>query len=233
MLDRRMVPSLVLQATAQFLGADLSASEIQVGRAIFLRTRDGQTLRTIPIDDQGRVEIRFRPLPSTSWQAAFDNVLVYDDQMQHGIPPEKDLRALARRQVWIGRTDSGERERFNTPLGKINRVQAELEAERTILDQDYVRPLPPMILAAFYIFLGVAGAIAVVRLGPLRALVGLVLVASFWIESSVLAFRLYNVILPLPSFAMLIFGSYAMGLLALYWELDPEPHHHGPLPHEI
>ncbi len=233
MLDRRMVPSLVLQAAAQYLGADLSTSEIQVGRAIFLRDKSGQPLRIIPIDDQGRVEIRFRPLPSTSWQAAFDNVLVYDDQMQHGIPPEHDLRALARRQVWIGRTDAGERERFNTPVGKINRVQIELQAERTILDQDYVRPLPPMILAAFYLFLGIAGAIAVVRFGPRRALVGLVLVASFWIESSVLAFRVYNVILPLPSFAMLVFGSYAMGLLALFWELDPDPPHHGPLPHEI
>jgi adenylate cyclase len=233
MLDRRMVPSLVLQAVAQFLGADLSASEIQVGRAIFLRTKDGQTLRTIPIDDQGRVEIRFRPLPSTSWQAAFDNVLVYDDQMQHGIPPDHDLRELARRQVWIGRTDAAERERFNTPVGKLNRVQAELEAERTILDQDYVRPLPPMILAAFYIILGVAGAIAVVRLGPVRALAGLVLVSSFWVESSLLAFRLYNVILPLPSFAMLVFGAYAMGLLALYWEIDPDPPHPGPLPHEV
>jgi adenylate cyclase len=233
MLDRRLVPSLVLQAVAQFLGADLSTSEIQVGRAIFLRDKDGQTLRTIPIDDQGRVEIRFRPLPSTSWQAAFDNVLVYDDQMQHGIPPDRDLRELARRQVWIGRTDPGERERFTTPVGKLNRVQAELEAERTILDQDYVRPLPPMILAAFYIILGVAGAIAVVRLGPLRALAGLVLVASFWVESSLLVFRLYNVILPLPSFAMLVFGAFAMGLLALYWELDPEPPQHGPLPHEV
>jgi adenylate cyclase len=233
MLDQRMVPSLVLQATAQFLGADFSASEIQVGRAIFLRDRSGTLLRTIPIDDQGQVEIRFRPLPSASWQASFDNILVYDDQMQHGIPPEHDLRTLARRQVWIGRTDAGERERFNTPLGKINRVQVELQAERTILDQDYVRPLPPMILAALYLFVGIAGAIAVVRLGPLHALVGLVLVASFWIESSVLAFRVYNVILPLPSFAMLIFGAYAMGLLALYWELDPDPHHHGPLPHEV
>jgi adenylate cyclase len=233
MLDQRMVPSLVLQATAQFLGADFSASEVQIGSTILLRSRDGHLLRKIPIDDQGRIEIRFRPLPSASWQASFDNILVYDDQMQHGIPPEHDLRALARRQVWIGRTDAGERERFNTPLGKINRVQAELQAERTILDQDYVRPLPPMILAALYLFVGIAGAIAVVRLGPLHALVGLVLVASFWIESSVLAFRVYNVILPLPSFAMLIFGAYAMGLLALYWELDPDPHHHGPLPHEV
>ena len=232
MLDQRMIPSLVLQATAQYLGADFASSEIQVGRAIFLRDRNGTLLRTIPIDDQGQVEIRFRPRPSASWQASFDNILVYDDQMQHGITPEHDLRALARRQVWIGRTDAGERERFNTPLGKLNRVEAELQAERTILDQDYVRPLPPMILAALYLFVGIAGAIAVVRLGPLHALVGLVLVASFWVESSVLAFRVYNVILPLPSFAMLIFGSYAMGLLALFWELDPDPHQHGPLPHE-
>jgi hypothetical protein len=50
----------------------------------------------------------------------------------------------------------------------------------------------------------------------------LIVLASFWFESAILAFRLYNVILPLPSFAMLLLGTYAMGLLALYWDLEPD-----------
>jgi CHASE2 domain-containing sensor protein len=231
MLDRRMVPSLVLQATAQYLGADLASSEVQVGRAIFLRNKQGRLLRTVPIDDQGRLNIRFHPPPVTSWQASFDNIMVYDDQIQHGIQPERDLRALARRQVWIGRTDASERERFHTPLGILDRVQIELQAERTILDQDYVRPLPPMILAALYILLGVGGAIAVVRLGPVHACLLLVILGSFWVELSVFVFRLYNVILPLPSFAMLLFGAFVMGLLASFWDLEPEGAH-GSHPHE-
>ncbi len=230
MLDRRMVPSLVLQAAAQYLGADLSASQIEIGRAIFLRRTDGKLLRTIPVDDEGRLEIRFHPGPVASWQASFDNIMVYDDQIQHGLPADHDLRALAGRQVWIGRTDPGDRERFNTAVGNLDRVQVELQAERTILDQDYVRPLPPMILAALYVLIGIGGAIAVVRLGPLHEIVLLILLASFWFELAVLAFRLYNVILPLPSFAMLLFGTYVMGVLATYWDLEPDPHP-GPHPH--
>jgi adenylate cyclase len=232
MLNGHMIPSLVLQAAAQLLGADLASSDIEVGRAIFLRRKDGRLLRTIPIDDQGRLRIRFHAGPATSWQASFDNVMVYDDQLQHGIRPDHDLRSLARRQVWIGRTDPDDRERFNTALGKLNRVEVELQAERTILDQDYVRPLPPMILAALYILIGVGGATAMIRLGPLHAGVLAVILAVFWVELAVFVFRLYNVILPLPSFAMLLFGTYTMGLLALYWDLEPEapvPH----LPHEV
>ena len=232
MLGSRMVPSLVLQAAAQYLGADFNASEIQIGHFIYLRRKDGHPLRNIPIDDQGRVDIRFHPPPVTSWQASFDNVLVYDDQMQHGIPPEHDLRALARRQVWIGRTDTHERERFHTALGPLDRIQIALQAERTILDQDYVRPLPPMILAALYLLIGVAGAIAVVRLGPLHAGVTLIILVSFWVELAVFTFRLYNIVLPLPSFVMLILGSFTMGLLASYWDLEPE-RPHDPLPHEV
>lgn len=232
MLDQHMVPSLVLQATAQLLGADLPTSEIQIGRAIFLRRKDGKLLRTIPIDEEGRLEIRFHAVPATSWTAGFDSVMVDDDQIQHNIPPEHDLRALAHRQVWIGRTDEGDRERFNTPLGKLSRVQVELQAERTILDQDYVRPLPPMILAALYILIGIGGATAMVRLGPIHTGALLIVLAAFWFESSLLTFRLYNVILPLPSFAMLIFGTFSMGLLALVWDLEPEADH-GPLPHEV
>jgi len=222
MLDRKMIPSLVLQAAAQFLGADLASSEVQVGRAIFLRNKDGKLLRTVPIDDEGRMCIRYHQGPTASWQASFDNIMLYDDQLQNGIIPERDLRKLIRRQVWIGRTDSGERERFKTAVGQLSRVEVQLQAERTILDQDYVRPLPPMILAALYLLIAIGGAAALIRFGPIHAAAMLLVLASFWFESSILAFRVYNVILPLPSFAMLVFGAYAVGILASYWDLDPD-----------
>jgi len=222
MLNQKMIPSLALQAAAQFLGADLSLSEVQVGRAIFLRRKDGKLLRTVPIDDQGRMQIRYHPTPTTSWQASFDNILVYDDQLHNGLIPEHNLRSLAHRQVWIGRTDLGQREIFNTAVGKLSRVEVQLQAERTILDQDYVRPLPPMILAALYLLIGIGGAAALIKLGPIHSAAILIVLLAFWVESSILAFRLYNVILPLPSFVMLIFGTYMAGLLASYWELEPE-----------
>jgi hypothetical protein len=79
-----------------------------------------------------------------------------------------------------------------------------------------------MILASLYLLMGIGGAIAVIRFGLIHAAATLVVLAAFWFESSILAFRLYNVILPLPSFAMLIWGAYAMGILASYWDLEPE-----------
>ena len=151
------------------------------------------------------MRVRFHQGPPASWQASFDNIMLYDDQLQHGITPERDLRNLVRRQVWIGRTDPGERERFKTAVGQLSRVEVQLQAERTILDQDYVRPLPPMILAVLYLLIAIGGAVAVIQFGSVHAAAILVVLASFWFESSILAFRLYNVILPLPSFAMLIF----------------------------
>jgi hypothetical protein len=221
------VPSLVLQATAQCLGADLPSSEAQIGRAVFLRRKDGTLLRTIPIDDEGRMQVRYHQDPAASWQASFDNVIVYDDEIQQGIKPAQDLRDLLHRQVWIGRTDAGQRERFYTPVGLLNLVDVEMQAERTILDQDYVRPLPPMILAILYLLVGIGGAALMVRLGPLHSTALLVVTASFWVESAVLAFRIYNIILPLPSFAMLIFGVYVMALLAMVWDLDAEEEEEG------
>jgi adenylate cyclase len=222
MLNGKMIPSLVLQAAAQFLDADLSSSEVQMGRAIFLRNKEGTLLRAVPIDDEGRMRIRYHRGPTASWQAGFDNVLLYDDQLHNGITPDHDLRGLVRREVWIGRTDPGARERFKTAVGTLSRVEVELQAERTILDQDYVRPLPPMILASLYLLIAIGGATFVIRYGFIHAAAMLVVLASFWFESSILAFRVYNVILPLPSFAMLLFGAYGVGVLASYWDLDPE-----------
>ncbi len=222
MLDGKMIPSLVLQAAAQYLGADLSASDVQIGRVILLRRKDGKLLRTVPIDDEGRMRIRFHQGPGTSWQASFDNIMLYDDQQQNGIKPAQDIRALSKRQVWIGRTDPGERERFQTAVGELSRVEVQIQAERTILEQDYIRPLPPMILAALYLLCAMAGAVAVIRFGPIHALAMCVILATFWFESSILFFRLYNVILPLPSFALLMLGAFAVGVLASYWDLEAE-----------
>ncbi len=226
MLDGKMVPSLVLQAAAQYLGADLDSSEVQIGRAILLYRKDGKLLRTVPIDDQGRMRIRYHQGPGTSWQASFDNILLYDDQIQNGIKADLDLRTLIRRQVWIGRTDPDEPEKFKTPVGRLTRVEAQIQAERTILDQDYIRPLPPMILAMLYLLIGIGGAISVIRFGPVHAAAIFIIFAAFWFESSILVFRVYNVVLPLPSLALLLLGSYAVGILASYWDLEPEDDSH-------
>lgn len=168
------------------------------------------------------MRIRYQAGAVTSWQASFDNIMVYDDQIRQGLKPDQDLRDVAKRQVWIGRTDPALRERFHTAVGALSLVEVEMQAERTILEQDYVRPLPPMILSILYLLVGIGGAALIVRIGPAHATALLVITAAFWLESAVLAFRIYNVILPIPSFAMLIFGVYVMGLLALFWDLEHE-----------
>ena len=203
MLNGKMIPSLVLQATAQFLGADLASSEVQVGRAIFLRSKDGKLLRTIPIDDAGRMRIRFHQAPSprgrpasttscsttTSFSRASSRITISADWFaaRSGSDAPIPVSANASRPPWQAQPRRGS-----------------AQAERTILDQDYVRPLPPMILAALYLLIAMGGAVAVIRYGTIHAAAMLVVLAAFWFESSILAFRLYNVILPLPSFAMLL-----------------------------
>ncbi len=230
LLEGQMVPSLVLQGTAQLLGADLASSEVQVGRAIVLRRKDGKVVRTVPIDDEGRMRIRFHKGEDVGWEATFDNVPLYDDQMQNGIKPGLDLRGLVHRQVWIGRTDPADHERFKTPVGELSRVEVELQAERTILEQDYLRPLPPMILAVLYILVAIGAAAAVVRFGGKHAAAMLVITAMFWLETSVLVFRAYNVILPLVSFALLLLGAYATGVLAAVWDFEADEEEVTPKP---
>lgn len=223
LLRDQIVPSLVLQAAAQILGADLPSSEVQLGRAVFLRRKDLHIMRIIPIDDEGRLRIRFHRSPAASWQASFDNILVYADDMNHGLTPDKDLRQLTKRQVWIGRTDPDQIEQFNTSLGKLSRIEVELQAMRTILSQDYVRKLPPVLLAIAFLIVAIGGAAACVQLGPYHGAALLFLALTFWVESSVLSFRLYNIIFPLCSFTMLVVGTYVVGFLALFWDLETEP----------
>ncbi len=222
MLNGQMVPSLVLQSAAQVLGASLAASQVQVGRAIFLRRADGTVLRTVPIDEEGRMRIRYHKGAETNWATSFDNVALFDDQIQNGITPGQDLELLGHRQVWIGRTDPGDHERFQTPIGTLSRTEVEIQAERTILAQDYLRPLPPMILAGLYLLAAIGLAAAVVRFGLQHAAALLIVTGLFWIETSVVVFRCYNVIFPLVSFALLIAGAYGTGFLATIWDIESE-----------
>jgi len=132
MLDGKMIPSLVLQAAAQFLGADLASSEVQIGRAVLLRRKDGKLLRTVPIDDEGRMRIRYHQGPIASWQASFDNIMLYDDQIQNGITPEYDLRSLVRGRSGIGAPIPASGNALKPPWASSSRVEVQLQAERTI-----------------------------------------------------------------------------------------------------
>jgi len=79
-----------------------------------------------------------------------------------------------------------------------------------------------MILALLYLLAAMAASVAVIRFGPVHAAAMCVILGSFWFESSILVFRVYNVILPLPSFALLILGAFAVGTLATFWDFESE-----------
>lgn len=223
LIHNKMVPSLTLAASAQLLGADLASSEVQLGRFIYLRQTDHKLLCSIPIDTTGRMQVRFHTTSPASWMASFDNIDVYAEDQLHGrVPEDKDLRKLHNRQVWVGRTDGDAVPHYVTPVGSITSLEVQMQAERTILNQDFIRPLPPVILAMVFFIVAIGGAIFSIRLGPLHA-IGLVLVTFvFWVETAILLFRLYNVVLPILSFAGLLFGCYVVGFLALSWDFDPE-----------
>jgi adenylate cyclase len=220
-VHQTLVPSLCLLAAAQILGADLNASEVQLGHAIYLRSSNGTLLRTIPIDSTGRMQIRFHSTPAASWVAPFDNILVDADDMKRGVPSDQDLHQLGRRQVWVGRTDSTSPTRYQTPVGTLTSLQVQMQAERDILAEDYIRPLPPVIIAMIYFSIAIGGAVLSIRLGPIHAAALVIVTLSFWLETALIVFRACNILLPFYSFGALLFGCYAVGFLALSWELEP------------
>ena len=223
MLDGKMIPSLVLQAAAQFLGADLASSEVQVGRAILLRRKDGKLLRTVPIDDEGRMRIRYHQGPGTSWQASFDNIMLYDDQIQHGITPgprssqpgpaaglDRAHRSRRARTLQDRRgpaqprrgPDSG---RADHPRPGLCPPAAADDPGRALPAHRHrrrgrrhpIRPHP----------CGGDARHRRPRSGSSRR--------SSSSASTTSSCRS-------PSFAMLLFGAYAVGILASYWDLEPD-----------
>ncbi|VVM05137.1 hypothetical protein MAMC_00421 [Methylacidimicrobium cyclopophantes] len=89
-----LVPSLSLQAAAVYLGADLAKTSVRLGHAIVLRDRQGKRIRTIPVDAQGRITLRYRRSPETIPRVDFDSYLVYADQAIRGQLSDDELPPL-------------------------------------------------------------------------------------------------------------------------------------------
>ena len=222
-LRNQIVPSLILQAVADRLGADLSKSILRPGDSIDLRNAQGLELQRIPIDDEGRLRVRFRRQEPAVWTAAFDNVLLYADQLERGLQPERNLRELRGRQVWIGRTDRQGSETLMTPGGPIAPVELQMLAVSKILSRDYLRPVPAAPTAAFFLLFAVLLAPLFVRWGTGTALA--IIGASTWtvVEGAILGLRLQNWIFPIIGFVLLAGGLLVVGYATRHWEWESSP----------
>lgn len=218
----RIVPSLSLQAVAQYLNADWSKSDATMGQAIRLRSTNGTLLRTIPIDNQGRIEMRYRNAPPAFWTASFGDVPVYAQERERGETPGMDLSALRGRQVWIGRTDRKESPAAGLILPKISTVELQMIAASNILNNDFIQRVPTWALVVFYLLFSAMGAAFYLRYGWVHGGVFAFLILSVWWEASFTLFRAANADLPLVSFTLLTIGVAGIAYAAHEWELVSE-----------
>ena len=220
--QNRVIPSLTLQAVAHNLNADWKKSEAILGDAIFLRGENGQLLRTIPIDEQGRLRLRFRPGASTFWTASFGNVPLYDQQRERGETPELNLAELRGRQVWVGRTDRKDLPSIGQTLPHLSPIELQMLGTCNILNSDFIRRPPAWsLVTAFLLFSGMSAAFYL-RYGWIAGAVFGGIITWVWWEASFTLFRAANLDLPIISFTLLTFGLAAAAYAAQEWELKPD-----------
>ena len=222
---QKLVPSLALAAAAVRIGADLDQSELIPGSKIILRNAQGRALRTIPIDDEGRLRLRSRRpgIAAGLLRIPYDDFLVYADQMERGVKPAVDLRRLAGRQVWIGATDPAVAAPVRTAAGPRPPVELQLEAAAQIVRGDLILNVPRGAVALLFLITGVLLAWAAHGLGFFRALavVGGVTAAIFLLALG--AFLLTGVHFPLLPFLVLGAGAFLSSRAAGAW--DHHSHH--------
>jgi adenylate cyclase len=218
-----IVPGLALQAAAQYLGASLSKSEVVFGDAIYLRAADGRLLRRIPVDDEGRLHLRFRRIDPPEWKISFDNVILFADQREHGEKTALDLTQLRRRQVWVGRIDKSlAMDGIAGVTGPLCPVEVHMAAARNIIDSDFVRMLPPFLLALIYLIVGGLGASFLLDYPwHLRAAYTAV-TAAVWCAAALLFFQVANLYLPVVSFVLVTLGWLPVIHSAERWDLDAD-----------
>jgi adenylate cyclase len=163
-------PSLGLAVAAQALGARQAVLESSLTGGHVLRAGD----RRVPLDSRGRLLLRYRCQdgPTRISAAAV---------LEGRLPAD----ALAGRVVFVGAAATGLGETVSTPVAPaLPGVVAHAIAAGNILERDFARQAPALLLAAVVLGIGFAGTIACLRLRALSgALVLAAAAAATWLAS--------------------------------------------------
>jgi adenylate cyclase len=216
-----LVPSLALQAGAVYLGADLAQATVRLGHAIILRDRHGKRLRTIPVDAEGRIALRYRYSPKTIPRVDYDSYLVSANQASRGRLSEDELPPLRGRQVWIGVTDGAIVPKIATPVGPMTPVELQMQIARQIVEGDLIRPLPWFLAAAMAFALCLGGARLFVRLPVLGAISAIAILFASLVAVSVVTFFFVGLTLPLCTLLLSALGAILCGMAVRLWNFSP------------
>ncbi|MGD9897032.1 MAG: CHASE2 domain-containing protein [Candidatus Methylacidiphilaceae bacterium] len=216
-----LVPSLALQAAAVYLGADLSQSTVRLGHSIVLRDGRGKRIRTIPMDSDGRIAVRYGRSPKAIPRVDYDSYLVYANQATHGQLSEDELPPLRGRQVWIGVTDGAIVPRMATPVGKMTPVELQMQVARQIVEGEMIRPLPWFLTAALAAALCLWGARVFVRLPAFGAISAIGILLAGAVVVSVVTFFFAGIPLPLCTLLLSGCGAVVCGMATRLWNFSP------------
>jgi adenylate cyclase len=217
----QLVPSLALQAVALRLSADLQQSNVVLGNQIILRDSVGQVLRRIPIDQEGRMRLRFRtPTPEVA-SVNYDDFLVAGDQAERGASSAVNLAKFKGKQVWVAATDPNAVPLLSTIQGSFPPVFIHLQATAQILNRDFIRPLPKALCIALFIISGVLLTTCFISSKYGASFISVILLISLIGIVAVVSFQWANVTFPLLTFSLHLIGVYGCGLAARHWDMRP------------
>lgn len=216
-----IVPSLALQAAASRLNVSWALSEVIMGDAIYMRDGNGVLQRTVPIDSEGRLIMRYRPNYPAPWTAAFDNVPLYARTAETGGEPEQNLREVNDKLVFVGRTDAPTFEAIPGVLPATSNVQVQMLATRNILNADYIYHLPGWLIVPVYLLVAALAGLFFFYYGPGPGFVLLGILFWSWWETAILAFRGYSFEMPMVSFTVLLLGLIPISFAAAHWGMRP------------
>lgn len=216
-----LVPSLALQAAAVSLGADLSQASVHLGDAIVLRGPRGKRIRTIPVDADGRIALRYRRSPKTIPRVDYDGYLVYANQANRGRLSDDELPPLRGRQVWIGVTDGTIVPKIATPAGPMTPVELQMQITQQIVEGEFIRPVPWFLTVAMAFALCLWGARLFVRLPAFGAIAAIGLLFAGTVAVSFVTFFFVGLALPLCTLFLSALGAVISGTAVRLWNFSP------------
>ncbi|MEM9399722.1 MAG: CHASE2 domain-containing protein [Verrucomicrobiota bacterium] len=139
----KLVPSWLLLCYSEFIGADLQKSEVLPGQYIILRDAERNVLGELPLDQKGRMLLRFYKIDPPITNYEFNDVILASQSPDPIAIAGVNMLGLRDKLVLIGRNAEGIFEPLNTPLEKnVPPVEINLQGLHNLLHQHYTSTLP-------------------------------------------------------------------------------------------
>jgi len=218
----RLYPSLSLKLVSDYLGVEKKNIEVKPGKHIELKGPRVENIK-IPIDREGQMLVNYPGGIGSLWTSDFVQILQSYKQLEIGQKPLVELSNFKDKIVLVGLTATGSADLRAIPFVPLYpQVGVLASAINSILNQDFLIPVPERTNVITIFLLGIVMGIFIPRIAPLKGVLFALFVLLAYLFLAFYCFSQKSLCLTVVYPGTMVFFSYLSNTVYKYVSEEKE-----------